>query len=416
MIAGHVGLFFEMWDAGIFGNDVSPGGSVFENKAHFTTAKAMLIISAEQYDFTGLSGDKTRMHQGWGMPDLQKLYDLREDIMVVDETDICGPFGVAEYIVTVDSGEPELKITMSYSDPPGNPAVQSQHRINDITLKAISPSGVEYWGNNGLLEGVWSEPDGEADTKNTVECIFVENPESGAWTIEVHADEIIQDCHVETPELDADYALVAAPVLSGPIPPAIDGPSEGDIGEEYEYTFMSEDPAGEDLYYWIDWDDSTYEEWIGPYTTGEVITVAHTWNAKDNFSILAKAKNALDVEGGFSSPYYVNIFASKIDMGLIKGGLFVASVTIHNVGEADAHDVDWNLSLEGGFIFWGKESSGTIDIIPAGESVNVSSGIIIGFGQTQYTATASEPYGSSDFRNQGGRVFAIFIHVNPGGG
>jgi hypothetical protein len=94
--------------------------------------------------------------------------------------------------------------------------VQSQHRINDLTLKVISPSETTYWGNQGLLEGVWSTPDGEADTKNTVECVFVENPECGNWTIEVSADELIEDSHVETPELDADYALVASPVVVEP--------------------------------------------------------------------------------------------------------------------------------------------------------------------------------------------------------
>ena len=45
-----------------------------------------------------------------------------------------------------------------------------------------------------------------------MECVFVEDPYPGTWTIEVYADEIIQDSHVETPELDADYALVAAGV------------------------------------------------------------------------------------------------------------------------------------------------------------------------------------------------------------
>ena len=63
MTAGHFGLFFEMWDDGIFGNPVDPYGSVFENKAHFSTAKAMMINTAEQYPFSGTSHDKTRMHR-----------------------------------------------------------------------------------------------------------------------------------------------------------------------------------------------------------------------------------------------------------------------------------------------------------------------------------------------------------------
>jgi hypothetical protein len=176
----------------------------------------MLINTADQYPFTGPSHDKTRMHQGWGMPNVQTLYDLREGIYVIDESDVLEPFDVAQHIVEVEPGTPSLKVTLAYTDPPGNPAVQTQHRVNDLTLKVISPSETIYWGNYGLLDGVWSTPDGEADTKNTVECVFVENPEDGNWTIEVSADELIEDAHVETPELDADYALVACPVVVEP--------------------------------------------------------------------------------------------------------------------------------------------------------------------------------------------------------
>jgi len=218
IIAGHIGLFYQMWDAGIFGNTVIPGGSVFENRCHPSTAKAMLIASAYQYPFTGTTGDKTRTHQGWGMPDLQHLYNVRNNMYIIDESDILVPFEIAQHQVTVDTGAPELKVVMVYADPPGNPAVQTQHRINDLTLKVTSPSGTVYWGNRGLYEGVWSTTGGSADTKNTEECVFIQNPAAGQWTIEVQANEIIQDSHRETPEMDADYALVVSGVGTVTIP------------------------------------------------------------------------------------------------------------------------------------------------------------------------------------------------------
>ena len=73
-----------------------------------------------------------------------------------------------------------------------------------------SPSDVVYWGNNGLLDGNWSTPGGVANTIDTVENVFVENPEDGLWIVEIIASEINQDGHVETPELDADFALVVS--------------------------------------------------------------------------------------------------------------------------------------------------------------------------------------------------------------
>lgn len=413
MTAGHVGLFFQMWADGIFGNEVDPNGTVFENKAHFTTAKAMLITTAEQYPFNGTSEDHSRMKQGWGMPNLQNMYDLKDKFFIVDEDNILEPFEVAEHSISVDSGEPSLKVAMTYADLPGNPAVQEQHRINDLTLKVISPSGSEYWGNHGLLEGVWSSTGGSADTKNTVECVFIKDPEPGAWIIQVSADELINDSHVETPELDADYALVVSPAMSGPYPPEIDGPTEGDIGEEHEFTFVAIDPLEKNVIYYIDWGDGSVEEWIGPYASGEEVTIAHTWEMGGKYEIMAKAKNEENAEGGWSLPFAITIHAPDLNIRIIRGGLFKVSAAIENNGGADASNVQWNITLDGG-AFIGGETTGTNDI-SSGEEILVESNLIIGFGPTTVYASVEEPYGSIDIRNQGGFVFLIFIQVNPGG-
>jgi len=314
MTAGHVGLFFQMWNDGIFGNEVDPNGTIFENKAHFTTAKAMLINTADQYPFNGTTEDHTRMHQGWGMPNLQNMYDLRESFYIIDETEILEAFEVVEHTVSVDSDEPFLKVTMTYADPPGNPAVQDQHRINDLTLKVISPSGDEYWGNHGLLDGVWSTTGGSADTKNTVECVYINSPESGGWTIEIHGDEVIDDSHVETSELDADYALVVSPAIAGPYSPTITGPIEGEVGEEYEFTFVTTDPLGSDIEYWIDWGDGTVEEWMGPYESGEEVMAKHSWYEKGDYSIRVKARNDQNAEGGWSKPLIITIHAPILEI------------------------------------------------------------------------------------------------------
>jgi hypothetical protein len=202
-----------MWSDGIFDNPVNPGGTVFENRAHMTTAKAMVVNTAYQYDFIGTGHDHSRYKQGWGMPDLQAMYDLRDEILVIDEDDVLEPFGNATYSVEVEAGAPFFKVTMTYADPPGNPSVQSQHRINDLDLTVTSPTGVVWYGNEGLMDTPWSIPGTSNDDKNTVENVFVLQPEAGTWRIDVDAVELIQDSHVETPELDADFALVASPIV-----------------------------------------------------------------------------------------------------------------------------------------------------------------------------------------------------------
>ena len=212
IVAGYAGLFHQLWHEGIFANPT--GADVFESRPHATTARAMLINTAQQWPFSGAGHDLSRMHQGWGMPDLRNLYDLSEKIVFVDETDVLGNLQGTAWEVDVPAGEPALKATLVYSDPLGTTS-SSQHRINDLTLKLTSPSATVYWGNHGLLEGNWSTPGGGPNTIDVVENVFVQNPETGAWRVEVLADEINQDSHVETPELDADYALVVSGVEGG---------------------------------------------------------------------------------------------------------------------------------------------------------------------------------------------------------
>lgn len=210
IVAGHFGVFFEMWHNGIFGNPTAE--TVFDSRPHMTTAKAMVINSAKQWNFSGPAHDLTRTHQGWGLPDLQNLYDLRNQMLIVNESDVLQNLQSTAYTVTVVAGGPPLKATLVYKDPMGTTS-SSQHRINDLTLKLTSPSGEVYWGNNGLLAGMWSVPGGEPNTKDTVENVFIETPEPGDWTVEVIASEINQDSHLQTPEVDADYALVVSGIV-----------------------------------------------------------------------------------------------------------------------------------------------------------------------------------------------------------
>jgi serine protease AprX len=409
IIAGHFGLFYQMWSDGIFGNDVNPEGTVFENRPHMTTAKAMMINTADQYPFNGTSEDKTRTHQGWGMPSVKNLYDLRDNFYIIDESDVLEPFEVSTHVVAVQPGSPSLKVTMTYADPAGDPAVQTQHRINDLTLKVTSPSSEIYWGNNGLKNGVWSQPGGAADTKDTVENVIIQNPEAGTWTIQVSADELIQDSHVETPELDADYALVVSPVLSAPFPPQVNGSTQGDIGRSIDFNFVTTDPGNSNVYYWVEWGDGSHQDWFGPCASGAPVTLSHTWTSQGNYSITAKAKNMLGSESGWSEPHILAIVAPQLEIGPISGGLFKIKTAIKNTGAIDITQVHWNITLTGG-AFIGKKTDGSLLSILPGAERAISSDFILGFGKTTITVTASYIY-SSVSKSQNATIFLFFIRT-----
>ncbi len=248
IVAGHFGIFFQMWHDGAFGNPKS--GSVFHSRPHMSTAKAMMINSAFQYPFSGQGHNLTRNHQGWGVPDLARMYDMGDRSFIVDETDLLTNLSSRSYTLAVPASEPQLRATMIYSDPAGKP-FSSVNRINDLTLRVTSPTGTVYYGNNGLLEGNASTPDGDPNTIDTVENVFVDDPAPGEWTFEVLVDEINEDGHLETPALDADFALVVSGVEVTPAPRSyFDADGDGDVdGEDFAaFVACSTGPVGSELY------------------------------------------------------------------------------------------------------------------------------------------------------------------------
>ncbi len=211
---GHLGLFYDMWDAGIFGNP-TPGASVFENAPYNTTAKAFVINTATQWTFSGSTANLTRVHQGWGHADVQRMYDLRNQTYFVDETDVMVQTNARTHLLTVPSGTSELRATLDYRDPPGTTS-STLHRINDLDLIVVAPSNDIYYGNNGLLAAMTSTTGGTPNQVDTVENVYVANPQAGLWRVLVYARDVNQDSHVETPAVDVDYALV----VTGVTPPA----------------------------------------------------------------------------------------------------------------------------------------------------------------------------------------------------
>lgn len=208
MVAGHFGLFFQMWHEGVW-----PGfggkSDVFDSRANAMTAKAAIANSSFQYNWPagGTNGDITRFVQGWGMPDLQNLYNLRNNTFIVDGGKPISPDGRHTYKLLVNGNNP-LKITMAYMDPQGNPAAAID-RINDLSLRVTAPNGTVYWGNNGLTAGLFSTSGGASNTRDTIENVFVQTPAEGVWTVEILGDTIVQDANLSTAVIDATYSIWA---------------------------------------------------------------------------------------------------------------------------------------------------------------------------------------------------------------
>jgi hypothetical protein len=77
-----------------------------------------------------------------------------------------------------------------------------------------------------------------------------------------------------------------------PLKPTIKGPISLKTGREYEYTFVTTDPEGDNVFYRIDWGDGNITEWLGPNISGVEIKLKHTWYNEGTYRINVEAKDS----------------------------------------------------------------------------------------------------------------------------
>ncbi len=86
-----------------------------------------------------------------------------------------------------------------------------------------------------------------------------------------------------------------------PTDPEIDGPTSGGTDVVYDFTFVSTDEDNNTISYFVDWGDETNTGWTNFYKSGEVVTLNHSWEDKDPFTIRARAKDEYYAESDWST-------------------------------------------------------------------------------------------------------------------
>ena len=210
----------------------------------------------------------------------------------------------------------------------------------------------------------------------------------------------------------ATLTLLAQLSSYPPDTPTISGPSNGVANKQYNFTIITIDPDGDDVFYNIDWDDGTTSGWIGPYFSGEEIIVSHKWKVSGIYEIRAKAKdNNSYSESNWSDPLIITV-EYIIDIQNIKGGLFKINAVIKNNDDQEVNDLQWSITLNGS-AFIGKKTSGIINIPKNGEVI-IKSRLILGFGPIEVTVKVEVPE-CLDTMKRGGFVYIFYVHVNSGG-
>ena len=150
-------------------------------------------------------------------------------------------------------------------------------------------------------------------------------------------------------------------------PPTIDGPTYGDPGVEYDYSFITDDPEEDDIQLYIDWGDGTYEDWDEWYESGEEIIVSHEWDEEGEYNITAKSRDVWD-SSRWSNKYVVKIGNQPPDKPEINGpkhGEVDETLTYTFLAEDfEGNDIKY-------FIDWGDGNTEWTGYYSSGEEVEV---------------------------------------------
>ncbi|GBF82113.1 S8 family serine peptidase [Aphanothece sacrum] len=154
--------------------------------------KGILIHSAQliNYRYKHPSSEEwPDNEQGWGRINLSQVLNppAPTKVKFIDEFEGLQTDESRQYQLQVRDLSVPLKVTLVYSDYPGN------ELVNNLNLKLSSPTAKDYLGND-------FEETGKPDIVNNVEGIVVESPEIGEWTVTVIGSDVNEDTQ--------DYALV----------------------------------------------------------------------------------------------------------------------------------------------------------------------------------------------------------------
>jgi subtilisin family serine protease len=315
-------------------------------------------------------------------------------------------------VAAVDANDPSWPIAgfssrgPTYCTPNGTEAIKPDIAAPGVDVRSSLPGG-----SYGSLSGTsMASP----HINGVVALMRQANPNLGVEEIKEIIFQTAYD--LGNPGEDNDYGwgmvdAYEAILRTGnpPESPVIDGPTNGIADTPYTYTLNSIDPEEDNIYYWIDWGDKTNSGWLGPNSSGEDITVSHSWSEPGTYIIKAKAKDNYS-ESNWSVPYTMTI-RNLVEIQSIEGGFFKIQAEIKNNNVEMLPCVHWNITLDGG-AFIGKKASGQVEI-PAGAIVAIKSGFILGFGPTRVTITAEVPE-TLEMIDRGGYIYLFYITINPG--
>ncbi len=194
-----------------------------------------------------------------------------------------------------------------------------------------------------------------------------------------------------------------------PSRPTISGSASGEVDVPYSFDVSSTDPNGDDLFFVVDWGDGSDLEQFGPFDSGSLETISHSWSSAGSFDVRVMARDEFLAEGAWSDPFEFSIAGPEIEIGPLSGSFGKLSFDLENVGSGDAESVAWSLDLSAGLLFVDGSASGTLQSLGEGNSISRSSNFIVGFGSGTAHIEVSGPSIPSVESDQSFSMLLFFI-------
>jgi hypothetical protein len=94
---------------------------------------------------------------------------------------------------------------------------------------------------------------------------------------------------------------------NAPEKPTITGPPQGTPNTDYVFYVQTTDIDEDQIYYYIDWDDESVSNWIGPFESGDTYVEIHQWSSIGMYNVRVKARDTNMVESEWSDPLSVSM-------------------------------------------------------------------------------------------------------------
>lgn len=158
--------------------------------------------------------------------------------------------------------------------------------FGEINSELIFNGSNSFDHEGEIISYIWNFSNGNKKSGKIIKHIFLE---SGIYEISLEVTDNDGNTDNDNTFIFIDRSNEA------PGKPSIKGKINGENGTEYIYSFSTIDPDNDDVYYYINWGDTFWEgrwdNWIGPFESGEEIKLKNTFYDKGNYTIRLKAKD-----------------------------------------------------------------------------------------------------------------------------